>query len=117
MQLYQNAGRIRLAERAALVPDRAITHSKTRPARRDWACLLSLCSWQYYGECSSLCLSVSSAKSVVNTFFLVSRLALLAWRLQRKSELVPDKLTFTEAFTDDHVAAGDIPDPKLAWQG
>ena len=45
------------------------------------------------------------------------RLALLAWRLQRKSELVPDKLTFTEAFTDDHVAAGDIPDPKLTWQG
>ena len=45
------------------------------------------------------------------------RLALLAWRLQRKSELVPDKLTFTETFTDDHVAAGDIPDPKLTWQG
>ena len=45
------------------------------------------------------------------------RLALLAWRLQRKSELVPDKLTFTETFTDEHVAAGDIPDPKLTWQG
>ncbi|HWH76979.1 MAG TPA: helix-turn-helix domain-containing protein [Candidatus Binatus sp.] len=45
------------------------------------------------------------------------RLALLAWRLQRKFELVPDKLTFTEAFTDDHVAAGDIPDPTLTWQG
>ena len=45
------------------------------------------------------------------------RLALLAWRLQRKSELVPDKLTFTEVFIDDHVAADDIPDPKLTWQG
>ena len=45
------------------------------------------------------------------------RLALLAWRLQRKSGLVPDPLTFTEVFTDDHVTAGDIPDPKLTWQG
>ena len=45
------------------------------------------------------------------------RLALLAWRLHRKSEPVPDKLTFAEAFTDDHIAAGDIPDPRLTWQG
>ena len=45
------------------------------------------------------------------------RLALLAWRLHRKSELVPGKLTFTETFTDEHIAAGDIPDPKLTWQG
>ena len=45
------------------------------------------------------------------------RLALLAWRLQRKSELLPDRLTFTEAFTDEHVAAGDIPDPNLTWKG
>jgi hypothetical protein len=44
------------------------------------------------------------------------RLALLAWRLQRKAAPVPDKLTFTETFTDDHIAAGDIPDPKLTWQ-
>ena len=45
------------------------------------------------------------------------RLALLAWRLQRKTSPLPEKLTFTETFTDEHIAAGDIPDPKLTWQG
>jgi len=45
------------------------------------------------------------------------RLALLAWRLQRKSDPVADKLTFTETFTEAHIADGDIPDPKLTWQG
>jgi hypothetical protein len=45
------------------------------------------------------------------------RLALLAWRLQRKSDPVADKLTFTETFTEAHLADGDIPDPKLTWQG
>jgi hypothetical protein len=34
----------------------------------------------------------------------------------RPSSSVQDKLTFTETFTDEHVAAGDIPDPKLTWQ-
>ena len=44
------------------------------------------------------------------------RLALLAWRLQRKSTPLPDKLTFTEAFTEDHILNADIPDPKITWK-
>ena len=36
---------------------------------------------------------------------------------QRKSDPVADKLTFTETFTEAHIADGDIPDPKLTWQG
>ena len=45
------------------------------------------------------------------------RLALLACRLHRKSEPVPEQVTFTETFTEDHIAAGNIPNPKLTWQG